>query len=83
MKAQYLAVILIFTALLGVNSQSTAPGTKIGIVEELRAILIHLVPLPEDDVALHRQRRRQEKARDNSTAKALAMRCSERLPAAR
>jgi hypothetical protein len=41
MKAQYLAVILIFTALLGANSQSTAPGPKIGIVEELRAIKAH------------------------------------------
>ena len=41
MKAQYLAVILTFTALLGANSQSTAPGTKIGIVEELRAIKAH------------------------------------------
>jgi hypothetical protein len=41
MKAQYLAVILIFTAFLGANSQSTAPGTKIGIVEELRAIKAH------------------------------------------
>jgi len=41
MKAQYLAVILTFTGLLGANSQSTAPGTKIGIVDELRAIKAH------------------------------------------
>jgi hypothetical protein len=41
MKAQYLAIILIFTAFLGANSQSTAPGLKIGVVEELRAIKAH------------------------------------------
>ena len=41
MKAQYLAVILVFTAFLGANSQSTAPGPKIDIVQELRAIKAH------------------------------------------
>jgi hypothetical protein len=41
MKAQSLTVILTFTAFLGANSQSTAPGPRIGIVQELRAIKAH------------------------------------------